>query len=112
MATTKKTEEAKVNKTVEETEKTAPEVTPAENAEVVETEKKDNFIVRGAKAYGKAFKAHPVKTIVKTVALPLTFAGGVMAGKAIFGESADQVIDVVADVVGDVAENVTEEVTE
>lgn len=104
----KETKETKVmNEEVKETAK-APETT-TENTEVVTEEKKDNFIMKGLKAYGKALKEHPVKTVAKTVAVPAAFTVGVFTGKAVFGAK-PEIIDVVTDVIEDAVPAAAEEI--
>lgn len=110
----KKTENVTVNnEAVEQETVNVPENTENEAAEVVETEKQDGFIKKGLKAYGKAIKEHPVKTVAKTVALPLTFGAGYFLGKktGIASKAAD-IIDVAVDVVEDVVPEAVEEIVE
>ena len=102
----KKTEEAKVTKeeVVIEEAATTEETKAEDTAETTEV-KKEGFIKKGVKKYKEDFKAHPIKTIIKTAAVPAAFVGGVLTGKAIFGEKADAIVDVAVDVIEDVVDN-------
>ena len=81
-----------------------------ESTEVAKTEKKEGFIKKSWNSYKAEMKAHPVKTTLKTVAIPAAFIGGVFAGKKIYGsEVVEDVIDTYADVVEDVVDEVTTE---
>lgn len=101
----KKTEEAKVTKEEVTKEAAATEETKAEDVTETEEVKKEGFIKKGLNKYKADFKAHPVKTIIKTAAVPAAFVGGVFTGKAIFGEKADAIVDVAVDVIEDAVEN-------